>query len=129
MSSLNRNRARIGASLIIACTASAGAAAQAGPVADCHAITGQMERLACYDRSSGRAADPANSTGPADKAEEPKRALATATAPAPSRTSMIDAAWDFDPSTPRYALGLYRPTYKPPELRPRTSTMSRRSSS
>jgi phospholipase A1/A2 len=78
-------------------------------LADCHAITGVMERLACYDRASGRPTDPANPPG--DAAAKPKRALATATAPAPSRTSMIDAAWDFDPSTPRYALGLYRPSY------------------
>jgi phospholipase A1 len=101
----------LGALFVIIASPRSAAAAQPLPAADCHAITGHMERLACYDRSSGRPADPANSPGPADQAAEPKRALATATAPAPSRTSMIDAAWDFDPSTPRYALGLYRPSY------------------
>ena len=77
-------------------------------VVDCHAIAERMERLDCYDRASGRAGEPAN---PPNAAEKPKRALATATAPAPSLTSMIDTAWDFDPSTPRYALRFYRPNY------------------
>ena len=78
-------------------------------LADCHGIAGEMERLACYDGASGRPAEPANA--PTDPAAKPRRALATATAPAPPLTSMIDAAWDFDPATPRYALGLYRPNY------------------
>ena len=105
------DRRWIGACMIVVCAGSVGAAAQTPPVSssDCHAIESSMERLACYDAATRRpTAKPPSAT---DEAAEPKRELATATAPAPARASLIDAAWDFDPSSPRFTLGFYRPTY------------------
>jgi phospholipase A1 len=95
--------------MIAACAGSANAAsAQVPPLSACRAIAAAAERLACYDRASARPADPAFPA--TDAAAKPAGALAKATAP-PSGLSIIDAAWDFDPSTPRYAVGLYRPNY------------------
>jgi phospholipase A1 len=108
-----RNPAWIGAWAIVACAGSAGAAAPATPggVADCHAIGDRMERLACYDLASGRATEPVSTPASSVNTAQSRRELAAATAPAPARASMIDAAWGFDPSTPRYTLGFYRPNY------------------
>ena len=99
--------------LIATCVGGASAAEPAAPAvpSDCRAITEPMERLACYDLATGKPAENANPTASAEQASKPQRALVKATAPAPASASMIDAAWDFDPSTPRYALGFYRPNY------------------
>jgi phospholipase A1 len=96
--------------VLVVC-ASSTAAAQRPPASysECHAIESSSERLACYDAATGRPA--AKPAAAADEAAQPKQALATATAPSPARASMIDAAWDFDPSTPRLTLGFYRPNY------------------
>jgi phospholipase A1 len=95
----------------------AGAAlAQTAPpaVASCASIASDGERLACYDRASGRAAGIAAPV-PAARSDEVKPAapaVPAAAAAAPGATrSLIDAAWDFDPASTRYAIDLYNPNY------------------
>lgn len=92
----------------------------ANPVlADCAAIAADSERLACFDRLSGRV-PPA----PAPAAAQPKPPVATPSASpvAPAHTtvagaapaaggSMFDKAWAFSPSSPRYDISLYGPNY------------------
>ncbi len=96
-------------------------------LAECHAIQASAERLACYDAASGRPADTgakldverAQSAGAAAAAgtsseSRPDDVLAQAIDKermADAATSMIDAAWDFDPSTPKIDLRLYRTNY------------------
>jgi phospholipase A1 len=69
-------------------------------LAECAAISSDSERLACYDRASGRAAAP-----PATTAEQPPAGALRAPA------SLIDAAWGFDPKSSRYIIDLYDQNY------------------
>ena len=93
-------------------------------IAECAAVTADRERLACYDRASGRtaAAQPArpvpsarstlSAPAAASGARAPTAAPATSSAvldPAPM--SMIDTAWGFNPGADRYTIALYRPNY------------------
>jgi phospholipase A1/A2 len=109
---------RVGA-LVVAIAGVAGAVrAQTPPTApnDCHGITESMERLACYDRVSGRAsgapkeAAPAARPAAADSAAGTTRAEAAAPVPV-AKASMLDEAWDFDPSSPRYDIRFYNANY------------------
>lgn len=94
--------------------------AQAAPtaLADCAAIVADSERLACFDRISGRVARPAPE---AKKDAAPTSAPTTAgndgttttvaTPTAAGSGSMFDKAWSFDPASPRYDISLYAPNY------------------
>jgi phospholipase A1 len=86
-------------------------------MADCAAIANDQERLACYDRLSGRAARPSpelkteSPATPAPAAPVREATVETrATAPAGGE-SMFDKAWAFDPSSRRYDISLYAPNY------------------
>jgi phospholipase A1 len=93
------------------------ALAQATPtaLADCAAIAIDSERLACFDRLSGRAPAPRPQPAPAAApVAEPTGTTNNIAAPpaAPGGSgSMYDKAWSFDPSTPRYDISLYAPNY------------------
>jgi len=76
-------------------------------LAECAAIAADRERLACYDRTAGRAA---TSSPPALEPSAGKPEPASATA-ASATGSLIDAAWEFDPASPRYMVRLYEPNY------------------
>ncbi len=98
--------------------AAAPAQATSAALAECAAIAGDSERLACFDRISGRAAAP--TVGPKqDTASAPPPAAparseavaAVASADARSNGSMYDKAWSFDAGTPRYDISLYAPNY------------------
>jgi phospholipase A1/A2 len=107
--------ALLGAALLVAPTL---ALAQAAPAAltECAALAADSERLACYDRLSGRAAGPATAAPPmatapaAAPSSEAPMSMIPALAPAGSG-SMYDKAWSFDPASPRYAIDLYAPNY------------------
>jgi phospholipase A1 len=96
------------------------APAQVAPpaLAECAAITSDSERLACFDRVSGRAVQPASepkkdaAAVPAASPAGSETAGTAASAPAPDgRGSMFDKAWAFDASSPRYDVSLYAPNY------------------
>lgn len=105
------------AKLVLGLVTSSQALAQSGPSADitaCAAIVADQERLACYDRASGRVA-PASSALPAAFPEPtamtaPSAPVAVDPKPA-APDSMIDSAWAFNPDSNRYTISLYRPNY------------------
>lgn len=96
-------------------------------LAACATIAADLERLACYDRASGRAAATRSTTKPAAKDTPAIAASAAAGAagaaatgepeatPTPRDTdrsgSLIDAAWAFEPDSSRALISLYRPNY------------------
>ncbi len=104
--------------LFVAALAGAPALAQVAPasLAECAAIAVDSERLACFDRLSGRTPRPAPQTAPAaapvatDPAGTTTHVAAPPAAPGGSG-SMYDKAWSFDPATPRYDISLYAPNY------------------
>lgn len=93
------------------------ALAQVAPaaLAECAAIAGDSERLACFDRLSGRAAGPAGPKAQAAPAPAASEAAAPSTqvaAPAPTGSaSMFDKAWAFEPTSARYDISLYAPNF------------------
>ena len=83
-------------------------------ISDCVLLDGDRERLACYDRASGRTTVPkklpegtAVTVPPAPPQTESAAPLAATSGP----DSIIDAAWRFNPDSPRYTIGLYRSNY------------------
>jgi phospholipase A1 len=107
---------RFGIALL--CAASWGVAgtvlAQATPsLAACAAMNVDSERLACYDRASGRAAAPALGDKPAAAAPPPATGAQPAAAAGALRASpsLIDAAWGFTPGSDRYVIDTYHQNY------------------
>ena len=98
-------------------------------LAACAAIALDQERLACYDRVSGRAPGPsamAPASIPMEAPAAPVAGSVAATAVTPksdakwpgapasvehTSTSMIDEAWGFNPDSSRYGIDVYRPNY------------------
>jgi len=124
-----RNSRPLARALLLAMTlgpaGTAMAQSLAQSVAACATIAADSERLACYDRASGRAAVAAPAAAPG----KPAVAAAPAATPAqsgvfPSVTadakpgptkrgtgSLIDTAWGFDPDSPRYIIDSYNQNY------------------
>ena len=104
----------------------------AAAVTECSAIAADSERLACYDRASGRARTAAPAAVDAKPAPA-KPAVAAATVPAYGHPqsgvfpqpdappagataarrpeSLIDATWGFDPDSPRYLINSHNQNY------------------
>jgi len=94
-------------------------------LAACAAIEADLERLACYDRASGRkaaakaragAAAPVSGPAvaqsiPASSAPAAVQDAAPAMQAASAPVSLIDSAWGFEPDSNRYLISLYRPNY------------------
>jgi phospholipase A1 len=105
----------------------------ASAIADCAAIAADSERLACYDRASGRSSvatpasgKPAAATAAASAPAKPAAAETSAqsgvfpsvlgeqAAAGPTKRgtgSLIDTAWGFDPDSPRYIIDSYNQNY------------------
>ena len=85
------------------------ALAEAPPsFAQCTTIDADRERLACYDHAAGRTAEPA--AAPARPSTSIKKVAPPPTV-AGAGTSLIDAAWAFDPKSSPYLVRLYEPNY------------------
>lgn len=111
-------RVGLGALLVAGLGATSAVLAQTAPpsIAECAAIDADVERLACYDRASGRAA-----TRGVTPAQPAAREIQAPAPPTPSAeiggaspaigASMIDAAWGFDPGSTPYSIALYDANY------------------
>jgi len=79
----------------------------------CAAIASDGERLACYDRISGRVAKapPAPDSTPMSAPAAEPAVPAPTTIAAASPPSLIDAAWGFNADSDRYLIRLHRPNY------------------
>jgi phospholipase A1 len=97
-------------------------------IAACAAIEADLERLACYDRASGRKATAKAAPPTAAAAAPPYGGLtaqnvpdsttaaavqdvAPATRAARAPASLLDTAWGLEPDSSRYLISLYRPNY------------------
>ncbi len=113
-----KNPAALVGVALIGAHASSWAQAAPAALAECAAIAGDSERLACFDRLSGRAAKPAAAPAPAAvpspaaSAPGTEGVAPTVVAPAAAGSgSMYDKAWGFDPASPRYEASWYAPNY------------------
>ena len=105
-----RPTALVGAALVFT---QAPASAQVIPaaVAECAAVTVDSERLACFDRLSGRAVSPKAAAPAAVIPANETSATERASGAEDGSGSMYDKAWSFDAATPRYDISLYAPNY------------------
>ncbi len=115
----------LGATLLALAISGTGGLAAAGPVkspaaiSGCAAISADLERLACYDRLSGRTgarastveATPVSAPSPERTALSAPPASEPAASPRLGETSLLDSAWGFEPDSSRYTIALYRPNY------------------
>lgn len=104
--------------LLLAGVCSFATAAVPEVLADCHGIADATQRLACYDRLTGRDTRDtmppeaaARRTPDASMNEQVAHARSTSPAPAAAKPSMIETAWGFDPDSPRYDIRFYNPNY------------------
>jgi phospholipase A1 len=97
---LHYTAAALLAATLAAAQVPASAQAAVAALAECAAIAADSERLACFDRISGRVAPAAAAPG-----------APPVTPAAVAGASMFDKAWAFDASSPRYDISLYAPTY------------------
>jgi phospholipase A1 len=111
--SLDRPRRLTGLAIVLALAAPGLAQASPAGISACAAIASDGERLACYDRLSGRVATPSPmpestpmSAPTATPAGTPAESIAAAGPP-----SLLDSAWGFEPDSDRYLIRLYRPNY------------------
>ncbi|MGC1519531.1 MAG: hypothetical protein WA787_12295, partial [Azonexus sp.] len=83
---MTKPQARIGVLFLAAAGSASATLVQAAPnsAAECHAIAASMERLACYDAVSGRAAEVAKGTAAA--------ATATTSTASAATVAPVDAA-------------------------------------
>ncbi len=101
---------------VVAIVWSASASAAPEALAECHAIGDPTQRLACYDRLTGRATQAA---APVDASASPGATVAGRSAPARvaapavvrDSPSMIDKGWSLHPDSPRYDIRFYNPNY------------------
>jgi phospholipase A1 len=80
-------------------------------LAECASIGVDSERLACYDRASGRAAAPVPGEKPASGAPPATTAAQPAAGALRASPSMIDAAWGFAPGSDRYVIDTFHQNY------------------
>ncbi len=112
--SLHRHHAALAAVLGLASLAAQ--AQDPAALEQCHAIADAGERLACYDRVSGRA-DPAPDAGLAatptlaHPGDEQPGGEPTAAASGEERPSILDAAWRQTADSDRYPISMYHANY------------------
>ncbi len=117
---VNKPGRRVGALFLVAASSVGAALAQSSPstVADCRGIEASMERLACYDAVAGRpdaasrgTAVPSAVATPASTASAEAMRADSDVAARPATTSMIGAAWGFDPNSAPFDIGFYNANY------------------
>jgi phospholipase A1 len=121
---MTKPRARISVLFLAAAGSASASLAQAAPAsaADCHAIAASMERLACYDSVSGRAAEATKgiaaaattttstaSAAPVAPVDAARQAESGGTPP--TAVSMIDNAWGFDPASAPFDIRFHNANY------------------
>ncbi len=83
-------------------------------LAECREIASDRDRLACFDRMTGRAAGAPSSAAPSATSSATPSApelAAAGTAPAKAATSILGTSWGLDPGSDRYAIGFYNSNY------------------